>query len=245
MSFDEPAKQYLDDPSLVKNCKIEPCYQAMMGDIIFLPAGAAYLKISVDAAAPVRSIDIFNGTEHLECYHPFEESDLGDRITVLWEGAEYRGRFRAVSWDGSAHFDKATITSAVPVNFFNRDKRLDIESASDLGWQSVTTGNFAGFVVKLKDSRSGSIAIKTPLINASVKLADIGYEGRLLDASDILPRRIQIFRLPDDNLHTSVKIERKLEPHIGKDNPFYVRITLEDGTQAWSSPIYVLREIDN
>ena len=243
MSFDEPAKQYLDDPSLVKNCKTEPCYQAMMGDIVFLPTGAAYLKISVDAAAPVRSVDIFNGTDHLECYHPFEESDLGDRITVLWEGAEYRGRFRAVSWDGSAHFDKATITSAVPVNFFNRDKRLDIESASDLGWQSVTTGNFAGFVVKLKDSRSGSIAIKTPLINASVKLADIGYEGRLLDASDILPRRIQIFRLPDDNLHTSVKIERKLEPHIGKDNPFYVRITLEDGTQAWSSPVYVLREI--
>ena len=243
MSFDEPAKQYLDDPSLVKNCKTEPCYQAMMGDIVFLPAGAAYLKISVDAAAPVRSVDIFNGTDHLECYHPFEKSDLGDRITVLWEGAEYRGRFRAVSWDGSAHFDKATITSAVPINFFNRDKRLDIESASDLGWQSVTTGNFAGFVVKLKDSRSGSIAIKTPLINASVKLADIGYEGRLLDASDILPRRIQIFRLPDDNLHTSVKIERKLEPHIGKDNPFYVRITLEDGTQAWSSPIYVLREI--
>ena len=243
MSFDEPAKQYLDDPSLVKNCKTEQCYQAMMGDIVFLPAGAAYLKISVDAAAPVRSVDIFNGTDHLECYHPFEESDLGDRITVLWEGAEYRGRFRAVSWDGSAHFDKATITSAVPVNFFNRDKRLDIESASDLGWQSVTTGNFAGFVVRLKDSRSGSIALKTPLINASVKLADIGYEGRLLDASDILPRRIQIFRLPDDNLHTSVKIERKLEPHIGKDNPFYVRITLEDGTQAWSSPIYVLREI--
>ena len=78
-----------------------------------------------------------------------------------------------------------------------------------------------------------------------VKLADIGYEGKLLDASDILPRRIQMFRLPDDNLHTSVRIERKLEPQIGRDNPFYVRIMLEDGTQAWSSPIYILREIGN
>ena len=89
----------LDDPLLVKNCSTKPCYQAMMGDIVFLPAGAAYLKMRVDAAAPVRSVDIFNGTDHLECYHPYEESDLGDRITVLWEGAEYRGRFRAVSWD--------------------------------------------------------------------------------------------------------------------------------------------------
>ena len=245
MSFDEPATQYLDDPLLVKNCSTQPCCQAMMGDIVLLPAGAAYLKVSVDAAAPVRSVDIFNGTDHLECYHPYEESDLGDRITVLWEGAEYRGRFRAVSWDGSAHFDKATITSVVPVNFFNQDKKLNMVSSSDLGWQSVTTGNFAGFVAKLKGSKLGSVTIKTPLINESVKLADIGYEGNLLDASDSLPRRIQIYRLPDDNLHTSVRIERKLEPQIGMDNPFYVRITLEDGTQAWSSPIYVLREIEN
>ena len=245
MSFDEPATQYLDDPLLVKNCSTKPCYQAMMGDIVFLPEGAAYLKIRVDAAAPVRSIDIFNGTDHLECYHPYEESDLGDRITVLWEGAEYRGRFRAVAWDGSAHFDKATITSVVPVNFFNQDKKLDMVSSSDLGWQSVTTGNFAGFVAKLKDSKLGSITIKTPLINESVKLSDIGYEGNLLDASDSLPRRIQIYRLPNDNPNTSVRIERKLEPQIGRDNPYYVRITLEDGTQAWSSPIYVLREIEN
>ena len=245
MSFDEPATQYLDDPLLVKNCSTKPCYQAMMGDIVFLPEGAAYLKIRVDAAAPVRSVDIFNGTDHLECYHPYEERDLGDRITVLWEGAEYRGRFRAVTWDGSAHFDKATITSVVPVNFFNQDKKLNMVSSSDLGWQSVTTGNFAGFVAKLKDSKLGSITIKTPLINESVKLSDIGYEGNLLDASDSLPRRIQIYRLPNDNPNTSVRIERKLEPQIGRDNPYYVRITLEDGTQAWSSPIYVLREIEN
>ena len=245
MSFDEPATQYLDDPLLVKNCSTKPCYHAMMGDIVFLPSGAAYLKVSVDAAAPVRSVDIFNGTDHLECYHPYEERELGDRITVLWEGAEYRGRFRAVSWDGSAHFDKATITSVVPVNFFNQDKKLDMVSSSDLGWQSVTTGNFAGFVAKLKDSKLGSITIKTPLINESVKLSDIGYKGNLLDASDSLPRRIQIYRLPNDNPNTSVRIERKLEPQMGRDNPYYVRITLEDGTQAWSSPIYVLREIEN
>ena len=245
MSFDDPATQYLDDPLLVKNCSTQPCCQAIMGDIVFLPEGAAYLKIRVDAAAPIRNVDIFNGTDHLECYHPYEERELGDRITVLWEGAEYRGRFRAVSWDGSAHFDKATITSVVPVNFFNQDKKLDMVSSSDLGWQSVTTGNFAGFVAKLKDSKLGSITIKTPLINESLKLSDIGYEGNLLDASDSLPRRIQIYRLPNDNPNTSVRIERKLQPQIGRDNPFYARITLEDGTQAWSSPIYVLREIEN
>jgi hypothetical protein len=245
MSFDEPATHYLDDPLVTKNYATKPCSEAMMGDIVLLPTGAAHLKVRVDAGTPVLSIDIFNGADHLECYHPYTESDLGDRITVLWEGAEYRGRFRAVSWDGSAHFDKATIVSVDPVNFFNRDKKLDTVSCSDLKWQSVTTGNFAGFIAKLKDSKSGSITLKTPLINESVELSDIGYEGKILDASDILPRRIQLFRLPDENPHTSVSIKRKLEPQMGRDNPFYVRITLEDGTQAWSSPIYILREIEN
>ena len=150
-----------------------------------------------------------------------------------------------MSWDGSAHFDRATIVSVDPVNFFNRDKKLDTIGSSDLRWQSVTTGNFAGFIAKLKGSKSGSITLKTPLINESVELSDIGYEGKILDASDILPRRIQLFRLPDENPHTSVSIKRKLEPQMGRDNPFYVRITLEDGTQAWSSPIYILREIEN
>ena len=118
-------------------------------------------------------------------------------------------------------------------------------SSSDMGWHSVTTGNFAGFSANLQDSKLGSIMLKTPLINESVKLIDIGYAGNLLDASDSLPRRIQIYRLTNDNPHTSVRIERKLQPQIGRDNPCYARITLEDGTQAWSSPIYVLREIEN
>ena len=126
MSFDGAATLFLDDPLLVKNCKTKSCSEAMMGDIVMLPSGAANLKVSVNAASPVNSVDIFNGVDHLECYRPYKINELGDRIAVLWEGAEYRGRFRAVSWDGSAHFDRAKVTSVVPVNFFNRDKKLDM-----------------------------------------------------------------------------------------------------------------------
>ena len=242
MSFDGAATLFLDDPLLVKNCKTKPCSEAMMGDIVMLPSGAANLKVSVNAASPVNSVDIFNGVDHLECYRPYKINELGDRIAVLWEGAEYRGRFRAVSWDGSAHFDRAKVTSVVPINFFNRDKKLDMCGSSDLSWQSVTTGNLAGFIAVLKNGKSGSLMLKTPLINEIVNLTDIGYENKFLDASSSLPRRIRLFRLPNLNPHTSVSIERKLEPHMGRDNPYYVRVTLEDGTQAWSSPIYIFRK---
>ena len=242
-TFDDPATQYLDDPLLTADCATQPCESAMMGDIVHLPSGDVHLKMSVDAASPVRRIDIFNGLDHLECHRPYSKEDLGNRIGVLWEGAEYRGRFRAVSWDGTAIFDKATVTSAVPVNFFNRDKTLDLKRGSELSWQSVTTGNLAGFIANLNESTAGDITLNTALVKESVALADIGYEDIVLDASDILPRGIRLFRLPDGNPHTSVGIERKLNPRSGRDNPYYVRVTLEDGTQAWSSPIYVLREI--
>jgi hypothetical protein len=131
------------------------------------------------------------------------------------------------------------------VNFFNRDKTLDLKDSSELSWQSVTTGNFAGFIANLSDSTSGDITLSTALVNESIALADIGYEDTVLDASGILPRGIRLFRLPDHNPHKSARLERKLCPESGRDNPFYVRVTLEDGTQAWSTPIYVLREIES
>ncbi|MEM1160868.1 MAG: DUF3604 domain-containing protein [Pseudomonadota bacterium] len=242
-SFDQPATQYLEDPSLRADCATRSCDTVMMGDIVHLPSGDLDFEVRVDAASPVRRIDIFNGLDHLECHRPYAEGDLGDRIGVLWEGAEYRGRFRAVQWDGTARFDKAAIASAVPVNFFNRDKTLEIKDGANLVWQSVTTGNFAGFIAGLTDSHAGGITLDTALIKQTVALADIGYEDTVLDASGILPRAIRLFRLPDHNPHRSVRIERKLEPQSGRDNPFYVRVTLEDGTQAWSSPIYVLRDV--
>ena len=244
-TFEEPATQYLDDPALQEDCVKKPCSVAMMGDIVHLPFGAIHLHVSVDAASPVRCIDIFNGSEHLECYRPYAENDLGNRICVLWEGAEYRGRFRAVRWDGSAHFDKAKITSAVPVNFFNRDKKFDMSGGSDLEWQSVTTGNFAGFIAALEDCKAGSITIKTALINQIIPLDEIGYNDIVLDASNILQRGMRVFRLPEKNAHTSTSFQRRLSPQRGRDNPFYVRATLEDGTQAWSSPIYVFCELKN
>jgi hypothetical protein len=40
-----------------------------------------------------------------------------------------------------------------------------------------------------------------------------------------------------------VRFERILKPVAGRDNPYFVRITLEDGTQAWSSPVYILRAL--
>ncbi|QJF52609.1 DUF3604 domain-containing protein [Roseobacter ponti] len=243
VTFAQDATLCIDDPALVSDYRSETCTTAMMGDIVHLPGGDAQLDFTVSAASPVRRIDIFNGTDHLECIRSFTDEAPGNRIGVLWEGAEYRGRFRAVPWDGSAHFEGSTIRDVVPVNFFNRDKTLDMPDARTLNWQSVTTGNLAGFIATLEDSTAGTLEIRTALINETVALSDIGYDDTVLDASDILPRGMRLFRLPDENSHRTVSITRSFTPQEGRDNPFYIRVTLEDGTQGWTSPVYVLRSV--
>jgi hypothetical protein len=50
-----------------------------------------------------------------------------------------------------------------------------------------------------------------------------------------------VFRLPDQNPHESVRIERKIPLRDDQDNALYVRVTFEDGHYAWSSPIYLFR----
>ena len=214
-----------------------------MGDIVHLPEGNARLTVSVTAASPVRRIDVFNGLDLIESHRPYTQAELGNRICVLWEGAEYRGRFRSVAWDGSAHFDDAKINSVQPINFFNRDKKLETTGDSQLQWQSVTTGNFAGFIATLENGAKGKVTFDTPLIKDSIELSNIGLEDTVFDASATLPRAMRVFRLPDENKANAVSVEVKLLPLEGRDNPFYVRVTLEDGTQAWSSPVYIVRAL--
>ena len=107
----------------------------------------------------------------------------------------------------------------------------------------MTTGNQAGFIATLDRGKAGNLVLKTPLVETTVPLGDIGYDDTVFDASGILPRRVRVFRLPDANPHLDVRFERSLKPAAGRDNPYFVRVTLEDGTQAWSSPVYILRSL--
>jgi hypothetical protein len=170
---------------------------------------------------------------------PFVERDLGRRIRVLWEGAEYRGRGRETIWDGRATLAGNRYTAAHAVNFLNPEKRLVEDGGTGLSWRSVTTGNFAGFDIWLDDPNAGELQIQTGPVTASLPIAEIGWVERVFEGGG-LGRRIRMFRLPDENPHSSLRSTVKVPLKAGIDNPIYVRLTQEDGHQAWSSPIYLI-----
>lgn len=238
-NFDGDATVYHDDPAL-GDAEGQPAPNAMMGDIVHLPAGKVKLAIKAIGSAPIERIDIFNGLDHVSTHRPYGKEDLGSRIRVVWEGAEYRGRFREVIWDGHAEFKGNRIARAAGINFFNKDKTLEPNGDNGLKWQALTTGNYGGFDAWLENEEAGSIEINTPVVSETVDISSIGFEDTVFDAGK-LGRKLRLFRLPDENPHLEFALEEEIALKDKGDNPIYVRVTQEDGHQAWSSPIYIFR----
>lgn len=238
-AFERAGTLFHEDPALGP-AEGRPAQEAMMGDIVHLPEGGVRLRVDVLASAPIERLDIFNGLELIETIRPYGRDELGNRIRVIWEGAEYRGRARQVIWDGGARFAGNRILAARPINFFNRDKTLDRIGEDGLRWRALTTGNMGGFDAWLAEPRAGRLEIDTPPVKATLPLAEIDLEDRVFDAGG-LDRRLRVFRLPPDNPHRSLTLERSIALRGNGDNPLFVRLTQEDGHRAWSSPIYVYR----
>jgi hypothetical protein len=236
--FDEEAKLFSDDPALGETAA-SPVFEALMGDIVRTEGRTTRLKVEATASAPIERVVLFNGSKPIATERPYGPEEMGRRIRVLWEGAEYRGRGREVFWTGGATLTGNRFIRAEAVNFLNADKPLNAKSGASLSWESVTTGNYAGFDIWLEDGEAGELAIRTNILSHSFAIAEIGMEDIIVDAGG-LGRRLRVFRLPDENPYYSFSLERDVELTPGADNPLYVRLTQEDGHQAWSSPIYLI-----
>jgi len=215
----------------------------MMGDLVHLPTGDVILTIDIQASAPIERVEVFNGLQQLEVLRPYSEDELGARIRVVWEGAEYRGRFRQVIWDGSATVSDNRIIKAEPINFFNRDKTLIQISENELNWRALTTGNFGGFDAWLADPYAGTLQLETPIVKCGIPVEEIGYQDITMDSSGVLPRFVRVMRLPETNRHYRFQFERNIPINDDRDNPLFVKLTQEDGNVAWTSPTYFFRKI--
>jgi hypothetical protein len=237
--FDADAELYADDPNL-RATSSTGVRTAMMGDILRSADAEVTFAVEAVASAPIERIEIRNGLEVLETWRPFDAPSLGRRIRVIWEGSEYRGRGRQTVWDGGCTLVGNRFERIAPINLWNLDKKLEQKGPGELAWSALTTGGYGGFDAWLADPQSGSLNIDAALIKCEIKVADIGREDLVFDAGGI-KRRMRVFRLPDDNPHRSLKLERRIRLKDIGDNALYVCLTQEDGNLIWSSPIYIFR----
>ncbi len=229
---------FTDDPGL-PGSQGRPSRVAVMGDIVTGVSGEVALSVEVAAATPIHAIEIRRGAEVVETIRPAEGLPTGRRYLAVWQGAEYRGRFRQTAWDGSLRVEGNAIEAVAPVNFFNPDEQPRLADPHTVSWRSITTGNFAGVAFTLAERNWGRARVETANGTLDCVLADLGDAPLALDCGKI-ERKLSIARMPDANPHRSIALTRSIALRPGSDNPIYVAVTLEDGHRAWSSPIYLI-----
>ncbi|MEE9516498.1 MAG: DUF3604 domain-containing protein, partial [Candidatus Adiutricales bacterium] len=229
------------DPNVFKNTKPHKTREVMMGDIAHTADLTVVLRIEAVTQAGIERIEIRNGTEVLETIRGYGPKDLGARIRVIWSGAEYRGRRRETIWRGQARFKEAAIRHWQGLNAWNQERQFETVNNDTVVWDAITTGNFGGFDVWLDESPEAHLEIETNHGTLTEKLSDLNMAETIMEAGG-LGRCIRVFRLPDNNLPQQYETEIQVALRPKGDNPLWVCLTLEDGSQAWSSPIYLFND---
>ncbi len=232
---------YRRNPAAMPETETEQVDRAILGDIVRVNGSTAEVDVTVRAPAGIVSLELRRGTEVLRRLRPYSEDDLGSRIRLMWSGAEYRGRGRNTNWRGRADFSGASIRRFERVNRLNPEQTLDQTGSAAVVWDTVTTGNMMGFDVWLEPGDAPGVEIRTSLGNLTLAGADIGLEPAVMEAGG-LERRLTVQRLPDASLPREIQLSETVEIAAEGDTPLWICATLEDGNQAWSSPMYLFRD---
>lgn len=213
---------------------------ALMGDIIRPGSVPMWLAAEVIGTAPIERVDVMHGTHVAATVRPYAAADLGRRVRVLWQGAEYRGRGRETLWQGRLTITGNRIARHAAVNFLNPERMVqETVPGTALTWSSVTTGNLAGIDLWLDQASHGTLNIETNVVSGTVDLTLLTGNTVAFDGGG-LGRQLSVYRLPETDWSRRVAIDHTVSFASGADLPVYLRATQADGHQAWSSPIYLI-----
>lgn len=212
---------------------------AIMGDIVRCDKDSVELAIHLETDAPIERVDILNGPNVVQTLRCYAQTDLGSRVKILWQGAEYRGRGRNTRWTGALRFDGGVVEQMTPVNRWNHDNQLELINGQDILFEAVTSGNFGGVDVQFAALDGVKARIETNLVTGTVALDALGMAEHTLEAGG-LDRKIRLIRLPDTLTQCSLKRTVTVSLAKGRDNPIWIRVATSDGHLAWSSPIYLI-----
>ena len=228
------------DPAVFDTVATEHTRELRMGDIARVGDDEIELDISIVGSAPIERVEIMEGDEVLEIVRPYGPEDLGARVRVVYQGAEYRGRARTTTWDGGLAIEGNAILRTAVFNNWNLDRGIQRQNASGLAWKAVTTGNHGGIDIWLRDGIAGRISFETKHVRGGRDIASLGLERHIFSAGG-LERALKLYRLPEQMTEKRMTIRRTLKLRESGDTRLFVRVWQEDGHRAWSSPIYLFR----
>jgi hypothetical protein len=229
---------FLRDPA-AGPARSERTRRLIMGDIARVADDEVELAVDVVGSAPIERLDICDGLDTVETVRLYDIGDLGARVRLVYEGAEYRGRARTTTWDGTLTVEGTRILRAAMINNWNLDRGIQAQDATSVHWKAVTTGNYGAIDLWL-ESATGRLAFKTVPASGEVEIAGLAVSPCAFEAGG-LERAIRLQRLPEVMRDAHLSLRRRVKVRPTGDTRLYVRVQQEDGHRMWSSPIYLFR----
>ena len=136
-------------------------FVAIMGDAVRVkPDQTPIYCVQVIGTAPVEKIELMNGTEPILIERAYAEEELGNRIKIVWSGAERCGSGRKVSWNGGLKVEDNKILGVTPINFWNQYLPPEQVDETTVIWESYTSGGLAGLSLSLKMSTKAGFGLR-------------------------------------------------------------------------------------
>ncbi len=194
----------------------------------------------VAGTGPVERVDVFRGLTLVRTISPYTAGSFAGstRYRVAWAGSRVRGRDRLTTWDGSLELSAGRIAGAVPFAMENPEKGVRLAGDRRVEWISNTTGDDDGVDLTLDAPPDAVLRFRTPVINLDVRLADLADGGTRTFPAGGVDLRAFMRRLPARDEGRELAISHRETPPPGP-HAYWIRVTQEDGAQAWTSPVYL------
>ena len=130
--------------------------------------------------------------------------------------------------------------SATPFQFDAATDGITGQTANEISFKSSTTGDTDGIDLLLDQADSGGITFMSPVVEQTVKLADLVGKNRVarVECSGV-DMALVIERYPEEVAETQLSLAHGLTELPTELTPYFVKVIQVDGHMAWASPVYV------
>jgi len=214
-----------------------------------LPMGAAgrtegpvTVSGRVVGTGPIERVDVFRGLEHIRMLSPYtpESFEGSRRYRIAWAGSRVRGRDRLTTWDGHVELSAGRFVDAATFAMENPEKGIRERSARRISWVSNTTGDDDGIDVTIDAPPDAVLRFRSPVIELEIELAELADGRTRAFPAGGLDLKVFARRLPIRGHTREVRLDHSdPSPLRGRCHPYWIRVTQEDGAQAWTSPVFL------
>lgn len=232
------------------------CYGVTAAQRIHVELGVNGLPMGAEgrAAGPVKiagrvvgtghleRVDVFRGLEIIHTVSPYSAQSFegSNRYRIAWAGSRVRGRDRLTKWDGHVELSAGKFVNAVAFAMENPEKGIARKTDTEIGWVSTTTGDDDGIDVAVEAPADAVFRFRSPVIELDVPLADLADGRTRTWPAGGVDLRVFMRRLPARGQVSELAIDvTDPAPPPGACHAYWIRVTQEDGAQAWTSPAYL------